>query len=79
MKFPNKKTQINKIHVKTEPSAAVYKNRTSVPKIDITSYKWRNIFYANGLKKQAGIAILISNKIDFKFKQKRWGRTLHIH
>jgi hypothetical protein len=27
---------------------------------------WKNIFKANGLKKQAGVAILISNKIDFQ-------------
>ena len=27
---------------------------------------WKTIFQANGLKKQAGVAILISNKIDFK-------------
>jgi exonuclease III len=26
---------------------------------------WKAIFQANGLKKQAGVAILISNKIDF--------------
>jgi exonuclease III len=26
---------------------------------------WKTIFQANGLKKQAGVAILISNKIDF--------------
>jgi exonuclease III len=27
---------------------------------------WKTIFQANGLKKQAGVAILISNKIDFQ-------------
>ena len=26
---------------------------------------WKTIFQANGLKKQAGVAILISDKIDF--------------
>jgi exonuclease III len=26
---------------------------------------WKTVFQANGLKKQAGVAILISNKIDF--------------
>jgi exonuclease III len=26
---------------------------------------WKTIFQAKGLKKQAGVAILISNKIDF--------------
>jgi exonuclease III len=29
---------------------------------------WKKIFQANGLKKQAGVAILIWNKIDFKPK-----------
>ena len=29
---------------------------------------WKTIFKANGLKKQAGVAILISNKINFQPK-----------
>jgi hypothetical protein len=29
---------------------------------------WKTIFQANGLKKQVGVAILISNKIDFQSK-----------
>jgi exonuclease III len=29
---------------------------------------WKTIFQTNGLKKQAGVAILISNKIDFQPK-----------
>ena len=29
---------------------------------------WKNIFYANGNQKKAGVAILISDKIDFKIK-----------
>ena len=29
---------------------------------------WKTIFQANGLKKQAGVAILISDKIDFQTK-----------
>jgi exonuclease III len=29
---------------------------------------WKTIFQTNGLKKQAGLAILISNKIDFQLK-----------
>ena len=29
---------------------------------------WKKIFHANGNQKQAGVAILISNKIDFKTK-----------
>ena len=29
---------------------------------------WKKIFHANGKKKKAGVAILISDKIDFKIK-----------
>ena len=29
---------------------------------------WKNIFYANGKQKKAGVAILISDKIDLKIK-----------
>jgi exonuclease III len=29
---------------------------------------WKTIFQANGLKKQAGVAILLLNKIDFQTK-----------
>jgi exonuclease III len=32
---------------------------------------WKTIFQANGLKKQAGVAILIFNKIDFQPKVKK--------
>ena len=29
---------------------------------------WKNIFHANGHQKKAGVAFLISDKIDFKIK-----------
>ena len=29
---------------------------------------WKKIFHANGDQKKAGVAILISNKIDFEIK-----------
>ena len=29
---------------------------------------WKDIFHANGNQKKAGVAILISDKIDFKIK-----------
>jgi exonuclease III len=42
---------------------------------------WKTIFQANGPKKQAGVAILISNKIDFQpkviKKDKEW-HFIHI-
>ena len=30
---------------------------------------WKNIFHENGKQKKAGVAILISDKIDFKIKK----------
>ena len=42
---------------------------------------WKTIFQANGLKKQAGVAILISNKIDFQpkvIKKDKEGHFIHI-
>ena len=30
---------------------------------------WKNIFHANGSQKKAGVAILISDKIDLKIKK----------
>jgi exonuclease III len=38
---------------------------------------WKTVFQANGPKKQAGVANLISNKINFN--QKLSKRTLHTH
>jgi exonuclease III len=35
---------------------------------------WKTIFQANGPKKQAGVAILISNKIDFQPKDIKKGK-----
>ena len=29
---------------------------------------WKKIFHVNGNKKKAGVAILVSDKIDFKIK-----------
>ena len=48
---------------------AVYKKPTS----DLNTYRlkvreWKNIFHATGKQKKAGVAILISDKIDFKIK-----------
>ena len=31
--------------------------------------EWENIFHANGKQKKAGVAILISDKIDLKIKK----------
>ena len=55
----------NKTHI-----YAVYKKPTS----DLKTYKlkvrgWKNIFHANGKQNKAGVAILISEKIDLKINQ----------
>ena len=46
---------------------AVYKKPTS----DLETHRlkvrgWKNIFHANGKQKKAGVALLISDKIDLK-------------
>ena len=38
---------------------------------------WKKVFHASGNQKEAGVAIHISDKIDFKDCYKRQGRTLH--
>jgi hypothetical protein len=38
---------------------------------------WKSIFQANGLKKQAGIAIQILNKIDFQPKVIKKDKEVH--
>ena len=51
------------------PIFVVYKRPTS--KWDTYRLKvkgWKKIFHANGDQKKAGVAILISDKIDFKTK-----------
>jgi hypothetical protein len=39
---------------------------------------WKTIFQTNGLKKQAGAAILISNKIDFQPKVIKKDKEGHV-
>ena len=39
---------------------------------------WKKNFQENGLKKQAGVAILISNKIDFQTKDIKKDKEGHI-
>ena len=38
---------------------------------------WKKIFHANGNDKKAGVAIVISNKIDFKTKTRKKGKEGH--
>ena len=56
-----------------------YKNKTCIhavykrPTSDLGTHthwkwEWKKIFHANGNQKKAGVAILVSDKIDFKIK-----------
>ena len=38
---------------------------------------WKTIFHANGDQKKAGVAILISDKIDFKIKAVKRDKERH--
>ena len=51
------------------PIYAVYKRPTSLQGTYQTKLKgWKKIFHANGDQKKTGVAILISDKIDFEIK-----------
>ena len=39
--------------------------------------RWKNIFHASGKQKKAGVAILISDKIDLKIKKITRGKEEH--
>ena len=49
-------------------TSTAYKKTHLTSKTDITSKVWKFFFQTSGPKKQAGVAILISNKIDLKLK-----------
>ena len=38
---------------------------------------WRKIFHANNWEKKAGVAVLVSDKIDFKTKKVTIGKEGH--
>ena len=40
---------------------------------------WKKILHANGKEKKAGVAILISDKIDFKTKNCNKGQRMALH
>ena len=61
------------------PIYVVYK-RPTLKQGTHTDWKWRawkNIFYANGDQKKAGVAILISDKIDFEIKAMKRDKEGH--
>jgi exonuclease III len=77
---PNKKTQAKIMYAKTESINLLYTKNTPENKDRhyLRVKAWKTGFHANSLKKQAGVAMLISNKIHFQPKliKKRWLRTL---
>ena len=67
---PTKRQRLAEWIQNKTPIYAVYKRPTSNLRThDRLKVKgWENIFHANGDQKKAGVAILISDKIDFKTK-----------
>ena len=67
---PNKRHRLTEwIQKKKIPTYAVYKRPTSKQGTHRLKVKgWKKIFHANRDQKKAGVAILISDKIDFKTK-----------
>ena len=67
---PNKRHRLAEWIQKQDPSICCLQETHFRPR-DTFSLKVRgrkNIFHANGNQKKAGVAILISDKIDFKIK-----------
>ena len=78
MPQPKDKDWLNGYKNKT-PIYAVYKRPTSK---QVTQYRlkvkgWKKRFHANGDQKKAGVAILISDKIDFKIKAMKRDKEGH--
>jgi hypothetical protein len=63
---------------KTKPYVA-YKRLISLKKINtgLESKAGKKVFHANGPHKQAGVAILISDKVDFRLKSIRRDNVGH--
>ena len=77
--IPPIKRQTNRTNVKQDPSfCSIQETDRNIKDRHYLRIKgWKNTFQANGPKKQAGIAILISNKIDFQPKLIKKGREKH--
>ena len=78
MPQPKDKDWLNGYKHKT-PIYAVYKRPTSKQR-DTYRLKvkgWKKIFHANGDQKKAGVAILISVKIDFEIKSVKRDKEGH--
>ena len=67
---PNKRQRLVKWTAQQEPYICCLQDTHFRPR---ETYRlkvrgWKRIFHANGSQKKAGVAILISNKVDFKIK-----------
>ena len=74
------KTNKNKTETeKQEPSVCCLQETTfrykDTHRLKVKS--WKKIFHVNGNQKKAGVAILISDKKDFKLLEENIGRTLY--
>ena len=52
-----------------------YKNKTLMYRLKVKG--WEKIFHANGDQKKAGVAILVSDKIEFKIKAVKRDKEEH--
>ena len=69
MKCSNKKTQTSSMDTKTRSTYMLSTRNPLYVSKDTESLRgWKNIFHANRKQKKAGVAILISDKIDLKVK-----------
>ena len=77
MSQPKDKDWLSGYKIKT-PIYVVYKRTTSKQGTHRLKLKgWKNIFYSNGDQNKAGVAILISYKIDFEIKAMRRDKEGH--
>jgi hypothetical protein len=60
-------TQRNPVSKKQTKKPTKQKNHTSITKTNTIS-GWKKAFKSNGPRKQAGVSILTTNKIDFQSK-----------
>ena len=68
----NQKTESNRLDLKKKKDPLIwYFQETHFRSKDTSRLKvreWRIIYHANGHQKKAGVAILISDKLDYKLK-----------
>ena len=72
-KYTNQKTQTGKLDKNPKPISVLYPENPCKDTQRLKIKGWRKIYQANGeqKKKKAGVAILISDKIDFKAQRSK--------